>query len=74
LHATLPLDRDPFLTALSEEQRRYVEAGTFYYKAVVDQVLGDEDAAQRALGEALRRLPERIHVAGPFMALEPLLR
>ena len=74
LRAAAPLDQDPYLTLLTEPQRGYVQAGTLYHRAVVQSLRGDEAAAQADLAEALRRLPERVDVSGPFMALEPVVR
>lgn len=71
LRAAVPLDRDPYLSALSSSERAYVEAGAFYYRAIVARVRGDDDAAQLELAHALDRLPADIQVSGPFMALDP---
>ena len=70
LRASVPLDRDPYVSALSSDERRYVEAGGFYYRAIVARVRGEDDAAQRHVAEALDRLPAEMQVGGPFMALD----
>ena len=74
LRAEAPLDRDPYLASLTPQQRDYVEAGAFYQRAVVLSLGGADEAARRDLAEALRRLPPDLQVAGPFMALDPLVQ
>ena len=74
LRAAVPLDRDPYLAPLTPAQRAYVEAGAYYHRAIVERLAGDDTQAERDLGESLQRLPADVQVAGPFMALDPLLR
>ncbi|MGH9349632.1 MAG: fused MFS/spermidine synthase [Vicinamibacterales bacterium] len=74
LRAAVPPNQDPYLSALSPGKRSYVEAGAFYYRAIVARVEGDDEEAERDLGRALERMPADVQVSGPFMALDPLLR
>lgn len=74
LQAAVAADRDPYLSALSPSERRYVGAGTSYYRAVVSGLAGDDTAARGALEDALEPFPESVTIGGPFMALDPLLR
>jgi spermidine synthase len=74
LHAAAPIGTDPNLAALSTEERRFVEAGTFYYRAIVERLRDENEAAEHDLAEALQRLPARIQVGGPFLAMEPLVQ
>ncbi len=74
LRASAPLDRDPYLSALSFSQRRYIEAGTLYYRAIVARVRGEDEAAQADVAEVLDRLPAETQVGGPFMALDSFVQ
>jgi spermidine synthase len=74
LRSTVPLAGDPYLSRLSSAERAYVEAGAFYYRAIVERLQGNDDEAQRHLGQALERLPADVQVSGPFMALDPLVQ
>lgn len=74
LQGMVPPDRDPYLSALSPGERRYVAAGAAYYRAIVLGLADEETAARRALAEALEPFPEAVAIRGPFMALDPLLR
>jgi spermidine synthase len=74
LHRAVPVPSDPYLRALSPTERGYVEAGAYYYRAIVHRLRDENDIAEQNLGEALQRLPPAIQVGGPFLAIEPLVR
>lgn len=74
LQSTTPFATDPYLAALSPRERGYVEAGTYYFRAIVQRLRDENDAAERDLAEALLRLPESTQVGGPFLAIEPLVQ
>jgi spermidine synthase len=74
LRAAVPIERDPYLSALTRQQRGHVEAGRFYYRAVVNRLRGDDDAAAADLVQALERLPPDMRVSGPFMGLDEVVR
>jgi len=74
LRAAAPLDRDPYLAALSSSERAYVEAGALYYRAIVAGVRGEDDAAKLDVAQALERLPGEMQVSGPFMALDSFVQ
>jgi spermidine synthase len=74
LRAAVSLEKDPYLAELSPEQRAYVDAGRFYYRAIVQRLDEDEEAAAMDLAQSLERLPADVTVSGPFMALDPLVR
>jgi spermidine synthase len=69
-----PFSADPYLSALSDRERGYVEAGAFYYHAIVHRLREENDEAETYLGEALQRLPASLQVGGPFLAIEPLVQ
>jgi hypothetical protein len=74
LQTAVPADRDPYLASLTPAERRYVESGAHYYRAVVERLRGNDDAAYVELGGALERLPASVQVGGPFMALDRLVQ
>ena len=74
LDAAVPVASDPYLAKLTARERGYVEAGAFYYRAVVYRLREENDIAEQNLAEALQRLPESIQVGGPFFGIEPLVR
>jgi spermidine synthase len=74
LRSAVPIANDPYLSRLSSTERAYIEAGVFYYRAIVERLQGNDDEAQRDLGHALERLPADVQVSGPFMALDPLVQ
>jgi spermidine synthase len=74
LRAEVPLERDPYVAGLTGEHRAWIDSGVYYQRAIVLSLEGDDDAAQRELAEALRRLPPALSVAGPFMALDSLVQ
>jgi spermidine synthase len=74
LRSVAPISSDPYLADLSPAEEAYVEAGAFYYRAVVHRLRDEDEAAERHLGEALQRLPKSVRVGGPFLAIEPLVQ
>ncbi len=74
LAAAAPPASDPYLATLSAKEHGYVEAGAFYYRAVVHRLREENEAAEHNLAEALQRLPASMQVGGPFLAIEPLVR
>lgn len=74
LQSEVPPERDTYLSALTPAQRGYVDAGAFYFRAVVQRLRGEDDEARRDLAAALERLPADLQVGGPFLALDPLVR
>lgn len=74
LQRAAPAASDPYLASLSPTQRGYVEAGAFYYRAIVHRLREENDDAEQNLAEALQRLPASIQVGGPFLAIDPLVR
>jgi spermidine synthase len=74
LAAAVPPASDPYLAHLSARERGYVEAGAFYYRAIVYRLREENDVAEQSLAETLQRLPPSIQVGGPFLAIEPLVR
>ena len=74
LAAAAPPASDPYLANLLPKQRAYVEAGAFYYRAIVHRLREENDVAEQDLAEALQRLPASLQVGGPFLAIEPLVR
>jgi spermidine synthase len=74
LRSLAPIQSDPYLADLSAAQRAYVEAGAFYYRAVVHRLRDEDELADRHLGEALQRLPKSLRVGGPFLAIESLVQ
>jgi spermidine synthase len=74
IEAAAPTASDPYLAKLSPRERAYVEAGAFYYRAIVHRLRDENDVAERNLAEALQRLPASLQVGGPFLAIEPLVR
>jgi hypothetical protein len=74
LRAAVPIERDPYLSALTPQQRGHVDAGRFYSRAVVNRLRGDDDAAAADLVQALERLPPDMRVSGPFMGLDEVVR
>jgi spermidine synthase len=74
LTVATPLASDPYLAHLPPRARAYVEAGAFYYRAIVHRLRDENDIAEQDLAEALQRLPASLQVGGPFLAVEALVR
>lgn len=74
LAAAAPPGSDPYLANLPLRERAYVEAGAFYYRAIVHRLREENDVAEQDLAEALQRLPASLQVGGPFLAIEALVR
>jgi spermidine synthase len=74
LQRAAPVASDRYLANLSPAQRGYVEAGAFYYRAVVHRLREENEDAEQNLAEALQRLPASIQVGGPFLAIDALVQ
>jgi spermidine synthase len=60
LFKTVPPQRDPYLAGLTAEEKDYVRAGLFLYRASVNKKADHKDKSAEAIGEFSRLVPEAI--------------